>query len=924
MCRFHLFFTIVSVLQGLFLCAQTNIMNSYDSLLLLPVDDSRKSVLLDHFIENNVSASKDTLALLYYKNARWNWSKKLKAKGFFYALKEREIRASGTQKDPEKKNLYNLGYMSSRLSNPDYEAAIMYFDTLISISDPNEVRLGNVYRERGDLFDNIGDFQRALENYEQSERILQASQKNHLLIKTYINTAATYVNTADSTYLNPFLETVKKIYALDGLTIPDKQHALLQYNTGAMYNTTGNFRQALRPTEEALALFKLMGDSTRIIKSLSLLGVIHTKMKRFKDAAAYFDRAAIYAGKDPYYKSYIQNNRADLFLMKKEYQKAIAYYHKAIYSILNLTDPVGSRDLPPLNDISISPHKRFVLEYVMDLTNCHLQRFKDSVNNDDLHKAEQLVTLADHILDELYFESREEHSKLYWRRKGSELYTNAVKICYLLDKPENALYFIEKNKGLLLLESITTAKARRYGNIPVDIINREQQLLKHIKLLEKDLISYEQKAEGQDLNEVKQEIFAQKNNYKKFIDSLELKYPKYYNYKKALSIIELNDVRRNLDRQEYILSYILGKSEGYVLLISRDAVQLKKIDNISLLYKNVLSCLQLIKQPFVNQKQVFAFEDLAQAIYKMIVPFSVVEKNSQVKINIIPDGILQYLPFEVLIPDKTRSGYRKFLIYQTDIRYNYSLSLPLQSGNDIGFKNEDNASAGFVLGNFKNAYLPPLINAEYEQTSLTPYFKSNMLFDSLATKQHFLEAYDSHKIIHISTHGGVDHGNPWLALYDKKLLFDELYFLKSIKEMVVLSACKTSLGEHKRGEGIYNLTRGFINSGSRSVVSTLWETNEKASTEILSEFYKQLKKGKAKSEALRSAKLKYLEANNNTSEFSPYYWGAIIVTGNNNPIYESPFWYYFLIPFILIGAFLFYKVFIYRKFQKNQSEETIT
>jgi CHAT domain-containing protein len=123
-----------------------------------------------------------------------------------------------------------------------------------------------------------------------------------------------------------------------------------------------------------------------------------------------------------------------------------------------------------------------------------------------------------------------------------------------------------------------------------------------------------------------------------------------------------------------------------------------------------------------------------------------------------------------------------------------------------------------------------------------------------------------------------------MAFYDEKMTLDELYFTKNQSELVVLSACKTSDGELKKGEGVMSLARGFFNAGAKSVVSSLWDINEKASNNIIQEFYKNIANGDTKSAALQKAKLTYIQQNENTREESPYYWIRLTITGDMKPI----------------------------------------
>jgi CHAT domain-containing protein len=104
--------------------------------------------------------------------------------------------------------------------------------------------------------------------------------------------------------------------------------------------------------------------------------------------------------------------------------------------------------------------------------------------------------------------------------------------------------------------------------------------------------------------------------------------------------------------------------------------------------------------------------------------------------------------------------------------------------------------------------------------------------------------------------------------------------------MVVLSACNSGTGTLYSGEGLMSLARGFILAGASSVIKTAWEVNDDASSAIIEDFYKYLSKGKRKNEALRLAKLEYLESVTPSLK-NPYYWAAYEVLGDNAPVSEN-------------------------------------
>ena len=94
-----------------------------------------------------------------------------------------------------------------------------------------------------------------------------------------------------------------------------------------------------------------------------------------------------------------------------------------------------------------------------------------------------------------------------------------------------------------------------------------------------------------------------------------------------------------------------------------------------------------------------------------------------------------------------------------------------------------------------------------------------------------------------------------------------------------------------------SLTRSFMLAGSKSVLTSLWSVDDCATSDIMVEYYRYLKKGMNKDEALRNAKLSYLKSAD-PNNAHPYYWGAFVQFGEVEALKfgYSSFRYY------LIGA----------------------
>jgi len=59
-------------------------------------------------------------------------------------------------------------------------------------------------------------------------------------------------------------------------------------------------------------------------------------------------------------------------------------------------------------------------------------------------------------------------------------------------------------------------------------------------------------------------------------------------------------------------------------------------------------------------------------------------------------------------------------------------------------------------------------------------------------------------------------------------------------DLAVLSACETAVGLSSIGEGIHSLLRACLLAGARTVVSTLWEVDDRATALLVEEFFREL------------------------------------------------------------------------------------
>jgi CHAT domain-containing protein/tetratricopeptide (TPR) repeat protein len=156
---------------------------------------------------------------------------------------------------------------------------------------------------------------------------------------------------------------------------------------------------------------------------------------------------------------------------------------------------------------------------------------------------------------------------------------------------------------------------------------------------------------------------------------------------------------------------------------------------------------------------------------------------------------------------------------------------------------------------FTGAPALPYVEAETNaivQTTQSPngIFPGDRLLNNEFTFNTLQSNLSTHNILHIATHGFLDAGNidnSYLLTsngekIDKskiQLLSD--YGLNNI-HLVILSACNTGTGgKNSDGLEIAGISHYFMQSGTKSVIASLWQVSDPATALFMQQFYQHLK-----------------------------------------------------------------------------------
>ncbi|MEW6497828.1 MAG: CHAT domain-containing protein [Cyanobacteriota bacterium] len=370
----------------------------------------------------------------------------------------------------------------------------------------------------------------------------------------------------------------------------------------------------------------------------------------------------------------------------------------------------------------------------------------------------------------------------------------------------------------------------------------------------------------------------------------------------------LDDLYRQIGRKAAVIYVVSIKSQLQLLLILANNQPIRKVipeANRELVQKTVREFREKVRNP----SQTSTYKVPAQQLYQWIVaPLeSVLEANQIDTLVFSMDSGLRSIPLAALYDGK------QFLIE------NYSVSLiPSFSLTDTRYFPISNKKV-LAIGISKSTQgKAPLPGVAAEVRFLTnKIWSGQKLLNEQATIENFqeLSRQDQFGIFHIATHAEFKPGtlnNSYIQFWDAKLKFDQVWQLSQKLEwyqdpkveLIVLSACKTALGDKQAELGFAGLT---IQTGVKTAVGSLWYVSDEGSLALMMKFYEQLKSAPIKSEALQQAQLAMLkgqvrleegqlrldeetllplspelEVPGNLNLSHPYYWSGFTMIGNWN------------------------------------------
>lgn len=347
-------------------------------------------------------------------------------------------------------------------------------------------------------------------------------------------------------------------------------------------------------------------------------------------------------------------------------------------------------------------------------------------------------------------------------------------------------------------------------------------------------------------------------------------------------------LRKYLKQQQAdLLNYFEGKTHTYLVTIGTNNSSFHRASSDS----SKQLCLHLrnfLHAP--NGCSAKEYESVANRLFQLLVAPA---ENNLTASNwiVLPDGLLNSIPFEALVSKKHSSPSFKnlrYLVRDKVVHYAPSVEKLLVRNSTSPLEH----FLGMAHSFSRSEQLAPLRYSRDEVKTGATVFSGTTYLEEKATKQVFLEKAGQYRVLHLSTHAGIDSTGleePWLAFGESpspknRLITSELLQLQLSNDLVILNACETGQGNYYAGEGILSFARAFLDAGSRNVLTNLWSVNHTSNHKLIKKFYHNLKQHDAPAKALQKAKLNFLtDGSTDAYNAHPYFWTSLVLMGNNAP-----------------------------------------
>jgi CHAT domain-containing protein len=604
----------------------------------------------------------------------------------------------------------------------------------------------------------------------------------------------------------------------------------------------------------------------------------------------------------------------ELQLQQSRHAEALPHFHEALRCVL---PEFSSADLEALPDTADFYSENTILEGLEGKARAFRALGKLELA---LACYERIPVVEAALVSTYAYES----SSLRVQEEARDRFNAAVAIAWDLYErngrqpayADRAFLLTEQARAVLLLLSL--AKAQADYQLPAALRDEENALNAKIAWYEQQIKTLEQANKPENaarLQELKQTHGQLVQARERFRDALRVQYPDYASLGDKIRFVQRGKVRSLLRNGQAMLNYYLDDTDLYVFYFGpNEALSWAKRPLPGMFRDNMLRFFKYLAEDLDNPGEAAWFRNYAALLHDLLLRPELEATGSSAphSLLIVPDDALVFLPFEVLLRHSAAPDAQwrdlPYLLLDFNFSYAYSATL-LDMQQRISAKHRAAKAPRHLFAGFAPSYgssapagdtravdIPDSLIYDIKSTrteleKVQALIGGAAFYDSTASEARFKAVAPDCRILLLAMHGLANDefpelscllfGRPQGADMNNNVLFsNELQIMQLQADLAVLSACHTGFGKLHKGEGVYSLARAFAVAGVPSTVMSLWRLSELSAPPLVEAFFKYLKSGKTKDEALRLAKMDYLRNDAFFDRTKPFFWAGLSVSGD--------------------------------------------
>jgi len=471
----------------------------------------------------------------------------------------------------------------------------------------------------------------------------------------------------------------------------------------------------------------------------------------------------------------------------------------------------------------------------------------------------------------------EERFRAGWVEDKYGVYTELVRLQLELGRTWPAFASAERLRARSFLDQLERRPAGSKGSP-----EREAGLRERIRQLQKALAAEQRRAPPEHrqaaLALFSAELKQAEREFQAYLDDRS----EIPGRQEFVLLPELEQLQEYLGDADALLEYIVAEEALFVFVMRRDTL----VAVSSPLNRQELSARIDLVRELTGQPGADSWRKPAASLASLLL--APLQRGGMLDgvrhLRVVPHGALNYLPFAMLPMDE--SGER-LLVDAFSLSYLPAASiLATEPGPDL-----PNRSLLALAPERTQLQFAPR-----EAASVAAMFEpdAQLLIGKYATESALKSVAGDFRMLHFATHGVFNQQNPLLsglelepdAHNDGLLEVHEILGLSLQAELVTLSACQTGLGsgwfaDIPAGDDFVGMTRAFLSAGSRNVLATLWEVDDRSTVDLMEGFYRRIGESGApfnQAEALAGAQRQL----HRSQEFHhPFYWAPFVLVGQH-------------------------------------------